>query len=58
VKYQTSYIGKVADIKLQRLQSLVTTNSQDIYTSVVFNMKISQPFNYDPTPVGDGPSRF
>jgi ubiquitin-protein ligase len=58
VKYQTSCVGKVADVKLQRLQILVTTNSQDIYTSLVFNVKISQPSNYDPTPVGDGPSRF
>jgi ubiquitin-protein ligase len=58
VKYQTSCVGKVADIKLQRLQTLVTTKSQDIYTSLVFNVKISQPSNYDPTPVGDGPSRF
>jgi hypothetical protein len=59
VKYQTSCVGKVADIKLQRLQTLVTTNCQDIYTtSLVFNVKISQPSNYDPIPVGDGPSRF
>jgi hypothetical protein len=58
VKYQTSCVGKVADIKLQRLQILVTTNSQDIYPSLVFNVKISQPSHYDPTPVGDGPSRF
>jgi hypothetical protein len=58
VKDLTSCVGKVADIKLQRLQILVTTNSQDIYPSLVFNVKISQPSHYDPTPVGDGPSRF